>query len=137
MRTWGYYASQILAAAFTVDGTVLFTLGAAERNAYLIVASFAPALVALVCWWQSVRKKRTLYSDEGTFDEETATTLRLAEQKAEALRVANPLSFAGTALINGLGGAGLLSGTSVGDVSDVYPTEITPVLQTLRRSRGL
>ena len=42
------------------------------------------------------------------------------------IRVANPLSFVATALINGLGSAGVLSGTGVGEVSDNNPTLITP-----------
>lgn len=46
--------------------------------------------------------------------------------KTTVLRIANPVSFIAAAVVNGLGGAGLISGTGIGEVSDANPTLITP-----------
>eukprot|EP01050_Picozoa_sp_SAG11_P012257 SAG11_NODE_1353_length_5128_cov_3.658183_2_plen_376_part_00 len=53
------------------------------------------------------------------------TSARRPAEASLALRIANPLSFVLAAVINGLGGAGVI-GVGVGTVSDNNPTEITP-----------
>eukprot|EP01051_Picozoa_sp_SAG22_P018868 SAG22_NODE_3308_length_1789_cov_1.218343_2_plen_260_part_01 len=58
-RQWSYYHSQMLAAGYTVATTVMVSLGIADGNGALIGAAAGPMLVAVVCWWQAVRKKRT------------------------------------------------------------------------------
>lgn len=50
---------------------------------------------------------------------------RTGSRTARILRIANPLSFAATATVNGLGGAGII-GRGVGQVSDENPTDLTP-----------
>ena len=118
MQSWGYYTAQALAAAFTVGATAMLAIGVREEKDALAGAAAGPAAVALVCWWQAIRKKQAVLA--------STAEQRIAEQKAEALRIANPLSFVATAVLNGLGGGGALSGTGVGEVSDAFPVSLTP-----------
>ena len=96
MQSWGYYTAQALAAAFTVGATAMLAIGVREEKGALAGAAAGPAAMALVCWWQAIRKKQAVLA--------STAEQRIAEQKAEALRIANPLSFVATALLTALAG---------------------------------